>query len=365
MAKSLRFALVMLFIAGCIDPYQFRIADEDQGIVIEATLSDKSFNDTKGYPSNGRYFTVKISKTSDVINVRSVMVSYANVSLISDQGESWEVLEEDAIKAPGIYKLLDDDFKALSGVRYKLSVTTPDNTLIESDWQEMPTHTPSMGPISFRETATQRVVLDKVRDVYGVQTQIAIPANETGSMVHYRWKFQPTWLFDAPLAASGNPVKLCWAATRYYIRGYQVLADQEGGYNKDLFFVEIENNERILHEFSVLVEQQAMTEDYYYFWKEMQELNQPDGVFATPPFNLKGNLTASSGKVFGYFGVVREQGARWYFNRTDLSYSVPNWLPEQCATPCGPGCPPPECSNCLRYEGGEDVTNIRPEWWGR
>ena len=148
------------------------------------------------------------------------------------------------------------------------------------------------------------------------------------------------------------------------IRRVRALADDEGGYSKDLFFVEIEGNERILNEFSVLIEQQVMNEDYYFFWKEMQDLNQPDGVFATPPFNLKSNLTASKGKVYGYFGVVREQAVRWYFNRTDLSYNVPNWLPEECQRECGPGCPPPPCFNCLRYEGG-DVTNIRPTWWGR
>lgn len=365
MGKYFRFAWVMVLVLGCIEPYNFRITDEEPGIVIEATLTDRSYRETKSYPSDGVYFTVKISRTSDVINVRSLMVSYAYVMLTSDEGESWEVLEQDAVNAPGIYKLMDDDFKAKSGVRYKLSVTTPDNVKIESDWQQMPSNAPAMGPVSFRETVTQRVILDEVRDIRGVQTQTAVPSNETGATTYYRWKFLPTWLFDAPLVASGSPVKQCWATTRYYIRGYQVLADQEGGYDKDLFFLEIESNERILQEMSVLIQQQAMTEEYYYFWKEMQDLNQADGVFATPPFNLKSNFTASSGNVFGYFGVVREQGVRWYFNPNDLSYSFPNWLPEQCNTPCGPGCPPPECSNCLRYEGGEDITNVKPEWWGR
>ncbi|HTF17535.1 MAG TPA: DUF4249 domain-containing protein [Chryseolinea sp.] len=365
MIKNIRFAIVMILVVGCIEPYQFRIPDADPGIVIEATLSDKSFNDTKNYPSNGRYFTVKVSKTSDVTNVRSQMVSYATVVLSNDQGEAWEYLEVDPIGAPGVYKLLDDDFKALSGVRYKLSVTTPDNAHIESDWQDMPSNAPAIGPVSFQETNTQRVVLDKVRDVRGVKPQMTLPANETGSTIYYRWKFLPTWLFDAPLASStASAVKYCWATTTLYIRDYTVQADDEGGYNKDLFFMDIADNERVLHEFSVLIEQQAMTEEYYYFWKEMQDLSQTAGVFATPPFNIKSNFTTSQGKVFGYFGVVREQGLRWYFNRTDLSYEVPNWLPEQCATPCGPGCPPPACLNCLRYEGG-DVTNVRPTWWGR
>jgi hypothetical protein len=365
MFRNFRFALIMLLVVGCIEPYQFKIADGDQGIVIEATLSDKSFNDTKNYPSDGRYFTVKISKTSDVTNVRSQLVSYAVVSLSSEQGESWECLETDPIGAPGIYKLLDDDFKALDGVRYKLSITTPDDVLIESDWQEMPANAPAIGPVSFQEANTQRIILDQLHDVRGVKPQISIPPNETGSTTYYRWKLLPMWLYDAPLASTtSSPVKFCWATSKYYIRDYTMQADDDGGYAKDLFFLEIDDNERVLHEFSLLIEQQAMTEDYFNFWNEMQGLNQPAGVFSTPPFNLKSNFTASSGSVFGFFGVVREQGTRWYFNRTDLSYNVPNWLPEDCAKPCGPGCPPPACSNCLRYEGGE-VTNVKPSWWGR
>ncbi|MGC3944199.1 MAG: DUF4249 domain-containing protein [Chryseolinea sp.] len=365
MIKNIRFALVMLLVVGCIEPYQFRITDGDPGFVIEGTLSDKSFSDTKNYPSDGRYFTVKVSKTSDVTNVRSQMVSYATVILTNEQGEQWTYTEEDPIKKPGIYRLLDDDFKAMPGVRYRLLVTTPDDTFIESDWQQMPDNAPAIGEVSYQETTTQRIILNAVTDVKGVTSRITLPANETGSTVYYRWRFLPTWLYDAPLAnATDALAKYCWATSTLYLRDYTMQADEEGGYSKDLFFLDVEQNERVLHEFSALIEQQVMTEDYYYFWKEMKDLNQADGVFATPPFNLKSNLTASKGKAYGYFGVVREQGVRWYFNRTDLSYNIPNWLPEQCANPCGPGCPPPACLNCMRYEGG-DVTNIRPTWWGR
>ena len=110
-----------------------------------------------------------------------------------------------------------------------------------------------------------------------------------------------------------------------------------------------------------------MTEEYYYFWKEMQQLNQDGGIFDSPPYNLKTNFSSVDGnnKVSGYFGVVSEQARRWYFNTKDLSYKIENTIPEDCSRPCGPGCPPPNCYNCLRYEGGEAVTNVKPSWWGR
>jgi hypothetical protein len=230
----------------------------------------------------------------------------------------------------------------------------------------MPDNAPAIGPVSFQEATRQRIVLDQIHDVRGVKPVLSLPTNETGATIYYRWKFHPTWLFNAPLASSTNQaIKFCWASSNLYIRDYAMQADDEGGYNKELFFMDIEDNERILYEFSVLIEQQSLTEDYYYFWKEMQDLNKSDGVFATPPFNLKSNFTASAGKVYGFFGVVHEEATRWYFNKDDLSYSYQDWLPEACANPCGPGCPPPECVNCMRYEAAERVTNVRPSWWGR
>jgi hypothetical protein len=261
-----------------------------------------------------------------------------------------------------VYQLRDDEFRAAEGVLYRISVTTPDDIHIESDWQALPAEAPLMGQVGFRETSRPKMILGEVRAINGVTAFVALPSNPTGAPLYYRWKFDPTWVYDAPLGST--PTRTCWATSPYYLVHYTLLADNQGGYPKDLFVIDVPDNERILHELSVLVEQQSMTAEYFNYWKEMQELNQPGGVFATPPFNLKTNYQSSEGQVFGYFGVVREQATRWYFNRTDLSYPEPDWLPEQCRTPCGPGCPPPACVSCLRYELG-DVTNVKPSWWGR
>lgn len=364
MMRWLRYTFLLVTILSCVEPYEFRIIDTSQRIVIEATLSDKSFNDTKNYPSDGRYFSVKLSRTSDVVNVRSEAVSYAIVVLINEQGEEWTYGERS--DTPGYYELIDDDFKALTGVRYKLKIQTPDDEQIESDWEMLPDPAPPMGPIGFRETTTQKVLLDEVREIQGVTPNITVPVNETGNPIYYQWKYIPTWIFTAALASTTDAMtKTCWASTPYYLRGYTVLLDNDGGYQKDFFFMDTRTNERILYEFSMLVQQEVLNEDYYYFRKEMQDRNQPGGVFSIPPYNLNTNYHSSAGSVFGYFGVVREEGKRWYFNRNDLSYGISDWLVEQCTAPClGPGCPPPDCYNCLRYEGG-DVINVKPSWWGR
>jgi hypothetical protein len=55
--------------AGCVEPYEFVVHDDEQALV-EAFISDKSFSETLLYASDGRYFTVKLTNTGDVTNTR-------------------------------------------------------------------------------------------------------------------------------------------------------------------------------------------------------------------------------------------------------------------------------------------------------
>ena len=105
-----------------------------------------------------------------------------------------------------------------------------------------------------------------------------------------------------------------------------------------------------------------MSEDFYTFWKELQEQNEGGAIFDKPPFNLHTNFHSITGdkKVSGYFGVVQEQARRWYFDIRDLSYYVENTLRKDCSIPFLP--PAPECFDCREYSFGI-ATNVKPEWW--
>jgi len=361
--RKLKYIFLFLVIAGCVDPYQFRIPDQSRGISVDAYLSDKSYNDSKLYPSDGRYFYVKLGRTSDVLNVRSEKIEGAVVELEISDGSKM-VFDESG--EPGTYLLLNDDFRAINGLQYRLNITTPEDDQIVSDWQSLPdSEAPAMGEINFKESTTPAVVLDQVVQKRGITPYISLPANTSGEPLYYRWTFVPTWIFVAPLVQQSDPYYRCWGSSIYYYQNFSVQKDEDGGYNKDFWFMLTDDNERILHEFSLLVEQQTLTPDFYNFWKEMQDLNQTDGIFSSPPYNLKTNYTSSgSSPVFGYFGVVHAQARRWYFSRSDLSYYIEDWWPAVCEMPCL-GCPPPECLNCLQYELVTSITNQRPTWWGR
>lgn len=357
--------MLFLAIAGCVEPYEFVVKDPSPSLVVEASISDKSYNETLAWPSDGRYFTVKLSETGDVTNVRPIPVSGAIVELRSDAGEMWQYQEGDG----GIYTLTDKDFKAQKGVRYQLHIILPDENIYESEWEAMPdVNVPPMGDIGFKESQKQVYVMESnqwvVRTKQTVVTNIEVPVNTSGEEIHYRWSYSPTWIYVAPLISQADPAYRCWATDPYYLDTYELQTDRSGGYRKDLFDLLTVRNERIFEKFSALVTQQVMTEAYFNFWKEMKDQNEGSPLLDTPPYNLKTNFSSPTGgkKVSGYFGVTSEQAKRWYFDRTQLSYYMPNTLRADCLVVYGPGPPAEECTDCRAYSFGKAV-NVKPSWW--
>lgn len=361
MLKAVAYFFLFFVIAACVEPYHFVIHDAEPSLVVEAYLSDKSYNETLTYPSDGRFFAVKLSYTSDVINIRSTPISYALVELHSDHNDVWEYIE--FTDTPGVYGLLDSAFKAEPGVRYKLHIQLPGEEIYDSEWEGLPTaEPPLMGAITFKEIMMQKYAIEANEEVVvtvkGISTEIDVPENTTGVPLYYRWSFIPHWIYISPL--SGHT---CWVTTPFYLRNYAIQRDFVGGYKKNLFSIETEKNDRIFEKFSTLIVQYAMTEPYYHFWEEMREQNQEASIVDKPPFNLATNIHSLNGekRVNGYFGVVHEQATRWYFRKDELTYAVENNLRDECLKNYG-GPPPPECFDCRQYSRA-DATDVKPWWW--
>ena len=364
MRKRVGFILFFGLVAACVEPYEFVVHDDARTLVIEAYISDRSYAETVLYPSDGRYFSVKLTTTGDVTDARPEPVAGANVSLLSSGGEVWTYTEEEA----GVFWLKDKDFKAALNVDYKQRVVLADETTYESQWESLPDITvPPMGEIGFMETTKDMYVMESsewvVRSFKGIQTVIGIPENESSNGIHYRWTYSPTWIYKAPLASVIDPGYICWATDVNYLNTFGLQIDRTGGYDKELFFLRTVRNERIFERLSVLVIQQAMNAEYYNFWREMKEMNEGSNLTDVPPFNLETNFVSTTGRerVSGYFGVVKEQARRWYFSRHDLSYFVVNTLKPDCLVDYG-GPPAAECTDCRAYSFGK-ATTAKPVWW--
>lgn len=358
--------LSFIIIIGCIEPYEFVVKNNKPTLVVEGYISNVSFNETLEYPSNGRYFNIKLSYTGDVINIRDEVVTNASVNLISGSGEEWNYTESSA--APGHYILHSENFAASAGETYKLQISLSGGKTYESDWERMPETAPkAIGSIGFEETTKQVYKIqageEVIETIQGVNVYMDLPPNELNNTTFYRWDFEPMWIYIAPLAATYEPDYKCWATNENYLSNYTLQIDHVGGYRKRLFFMETVRNERIFENFSVLVKQQAMSEGLYFFWKEMQEQVESNGFKDMPPYNLQTNIKSldNDEKVSGYFGVINEKATRWYFNIEELSYYVKNTLRGDCLVDYN-GPPAPACLSCLEYTNGT-ATNVEPVWW--
>lgn len=378
--RAFIFPVFFLVVFSCIEPYTFVIPDNSPALVVEGYISDKSFNETLDYPSDGRYFSIRLTNTSDVTNVRPTPVTGAAVMLISDANEQW--IYQPSAEA-GVYELYDSSFRAMPGIKYKIHISTEDE-VHESSWGEIPDiQVAPIGTVGFRETESQKYVVEAnepvLRTVKEVETYMSVGENPSGKSIFYRWKFSPVWVFVAPLSPSvTRPGHTCWVTSKDYLNTSTLQIDNSGGYQKPLFRIPTLQNERILDDFSVLVQQFVMDEDNYSFWKEMYDQNEGNVLMDKPPFNLQSNIRSLSGekRAVGFFGVVQEQATRWYFNVSELSYMVENTFKKGCETIYGPpvrgDCPEEpnpafpacECKYCLRYSRG-DAVNVKPSWWRR
>lgn len=358
------FIVLLFFLPRCVEPYEFVIKDKEPRLVVEGTISDKSYNETILYPSDGRRFTVRLTYTSNVSNERVQPVTQATVTLFDDLGGQTTYTES----ANGYYEITDPNFKAVAGLAYKLRVSLSTDEVYESSWERLPAQeTEPVGQIGFNETEKQTYrYVSKQKEIQttkGIDVFVHVPVNNEQLTAYYQWDFTAHWIFIAPLPPVFSPVKKCWVTSKHYLSDYRLQEDHTGGYNANLFFLPTVGNERIFDDFTVLVRQKVLSEDYYNFLREMQEKYQNAILSDKPPFNLKSNMVALNGgrTPIGYFAVTGEQAKRWYFNPDDLSYPIPTNLREACQG-TGPFVPPPGCESCIEYQTGE-ATNVKPDWW--
>lgn len=367
--SSLISVLIILLFTWCIEPYNFKIENSGPGIVVEAYISDVSFNESKNYPSDGRYFEVKLSETSGVTNIINEPVQGAFIFLSDDSDNTWYYTEDYSL--PGIYYLRDDVFKAVEGVAYKMTLILPNGETYESALEKLPPTKPDqIGEISFRETKKLEFSIKAnektISEINAIDISIDIPKNKSSYTLFNKWIVAPTWVYEAPFTIPSDPVHKCWINDPFYLNDYQLNEVINGNYQQYLTYIQTTANEKVYKKLSLLVTQFTITSDYYNFWKELKLQSKRGQLFDPPPFNLKTNFKNTNGEkiVTGYFGVVFEQATRWYFLKDQLSYPVIDNTKEQCEINTDQPDPEggPSCYDCLFYNPGVP-SNLKPEWW--
>lgn len=361
--------LIVISLFGCVERYDFVVGNTSEGIVIESYISNKSYNNTLAYPSDGRYFKVKLSKTSDVKNVKTEIISRAKVFIADDFGRRWNYVED--WSDLGSYYIYDENFSAKIDRKYKLNVELSSGQKFESKWEELPSIKTEVGDVSFIESSVDKYVYQKqgekvLKNFRGIDVRVKTPANSLKESKYFKWNFDPIWIYIAPESQLQGPYHKCWVRSPYYLKDIVLQKDNIGEYDKSMFFIETDGNERVYEYFSVLIVQAELTKDNFYFWKDFESQKEKGGLYDQPPFNLPTNFVAlnSDWTVNGYFGVMTENALRWEFDIRDLSYPVYNDIAELCKIDYGPAAGLTDCESCMEYTKGTPV-NVAPLWWDK
>ena len=183
--RAFKFFGLLLIVFSCIEPYQFVIEDDSPMLVVEGYISDKSFDETQKYPSDGRYFSIKLTTTSNVTNVRSAPVSNASVKILNENNEEWTYQE--SIVEKGLYELYDPSFAAQEGMKYKMQIFLAEE-VYESSWEAFPeTQAPPIGTVVFVEGESQKYVVEAgdevLRLIKDIRTHITVGENPSGEPI--------------------------------------------------------------------------------------------------------------------------------------------------------------------------------------
>ncbi|ELR71361.1 hypothetical protein C900_02819 [Fulvivirga imtechensis AK7] len=361
------FILVGGILGSCIELVSFDTSSEPSRLVVEATITNISFNDRLSMPVMPEYFTVKLSGTSKVSNERDEPVTGADVTLLDDLNNSWTFEDHDN---SGDYVLYDPDFKVVPERVYKLKITTKEGKIYESTEERMMVADP-ISPLQSK-FIEKEVVKDIAGEdqpvlVHGVEGRIPVPEN-TGEEKFYRWTYEASWEVQADLLAVGAPNKRCWITNQSYFKDYAIIRSISGGYVQPLFFLELSANSRVKHEFSVLVTQYSLGKGAFEFWRKIKVQREQGGgsIFDPPPFEIPSNIFNTSNpdeKTSGYFIVAGESVTRWFIKPIDFPFNIT--FDDPCAPiPGAPNIPPAVCNNCLDYQSGyTSITNLKPFWW--
>ncbi|MFT5884376.1 MAG: hypothetical protein ACI9IP_000831 [Arcticibacterium sp.] len=363
------YLLIFLFLSSCVDKYDFNVKKDNRGLVIEASISNISFTETLLYPSDGRYFKVKLTETNDVDNIRDEPISDASVKLKDSSGSEYTYIAN--WEESGTYYLEEDFFKAEVGNEYQLEIILNDGQVFKSNWERLPEGGNQMGAIDYMEAVLEDYVHEAgekvIRSINGMQVNIEIPDESFNENQFYRWTFDPFWTYTSVLLPDDSPVKYCYATSNEYLGDFVLSKIRKGGFDQNLFFVRTKGNWRLYDYFSVLVHQEKLSSGFYQFWVDLEAQKDKGGLYDQPPFGLATNYSNVNGSwtVNGYFGVVDETTTRWTFSPQKLRYSIENNLERFCIENGDPDPriqPPGQCYDCRSHSLGKAV-NYPPIWW--
>jgi len=316
MKKLVYLISILIFCSSCLNEIDLKNFEFENGIVVEATLTDQF-----------KVHSVVLSSVKELnSNTETAPIEGAVVQLFQN-GMLFQLFEEDH---PGVYSS-GESFRLAQGNSYHIEILTEHGILIKS--------TESLFSVDGTISSIQGKSAISGSGKQGVQLSVSGTSNNEYTQF-YRYEMQMHQEIQAP-AYSGKQVRYTNLETfetevynnREYkqtcykeLVNYDLILNDIASSNTDfldfgLFFVDADD-QRIAFNLGVLVKQYAISEQAYLYYSALKRMNLSDEVFtnAQPGF-LAGNLEAINDEVpvYGYFEMSSYSEQSLVFNYFDFS----------------------------------------------
>lgn len=376
-------AILLLFTSMCIEPFDPPRGDFEDLLVIEGLITDEVDPQI-----------IRISRSFPIDTVQFLPENGAEVMVMDDLGNEHQLQSVGS----GEYQT-PSGFQGVKDRTYQLFVTTSKGEIIQSDPVTLKS-TPKIDSISWEINSRlndEGILID------GVQIYINThdPNNDTWN---YRWQWEETWEFNARYHSSfqwapngdvevrTENIYTCWST----VKSQNIFVGSSGKLTTDVIsahpihYVSASGSNRLIKKYSILVKQYALSEAAWFFWQQMEKMNQDLGsLFAPQPTAVKGNLINISEPekpVIGYFDASTVDEMRLFISKEELGdmrvytgyhnctydtllfaaipgydykhHSNPLDLIYGIIFPIGYSVSSSECSDCRLYG-----VNIKPDFW--
>lgn len=312
MRHFIRLLIVMLLTQECREPFEVDVPSGNSLLVVNGRITDQP----------GPYM-VKLSRSGPLGSTEFPTESGATVTIESGSG-TIETLDE---AMEGYYFTSENGIRGEIGEQYRVSIQTRNEETYQSDWKTLK-QSPPIDSIYFtyKEEQTENGLLQ------GFQTFVDThdPTNKTE---YYRYEWIETWQYQVPNAAQfeylGNDNRMviekketCWVDQPS--NSINVVSSTQNELDiisqHPILYITTETPHLRIR-YSILVNQYALDEDEFMFWKNLKETVDESGtLFDKQPQSITGNLhkVNSDEPVLGYFSASAISSQRVFIERSDL-----------------------------------------------
>lgn len=298
--------LLFMILSSCIDKYDF--TGSGSGLVPRLVIQGIIAADEGDQQ-------VVISESSSPDSPAFNPVSGCTVFIEDETGNQIPFTES---AKPGYYTGKFEGGAVVVGSRYRLSVKTPDGKQMLSKYETL---MPCPDVDSVYTELVSKPTSDPTITEDGLQFYVNLKAGpDYGN--YFRWQlvetyeYHSTWALDKWLDWDGYHDLAFPDYSHFTCYKTDTISDifvlstkgfTENNYDRyKLQFVN-DHTQRLLHKYSLLVKQYAVTGDVYNYWQNLKKNNQETmNLFGRQPANVKGNIynvNDTTDLALGYFSV--------------------------------------------------------------